>query len=234
MKAEGRIAYRHQTSADSGNTKESTVYVNLVPRYACTNSCIFCDRPRNKEEYGLPCGIEQHVGSLYHDKVPSMEDIMRSVGEQMDGSVSNVVFVALGEPLLVADTVIETIGRVKRSYDVKTCIDTSGVFPESLVDRLEAAGLDSISISLNARDRDEYEMLCRPYSRDAFEKAVAFAQRCNAGPIDTKVSFVIDYSGKGGATLGYFEQDKYIDFAKTLGFDDDQIVIRPHEPIFER
>jgi wyosine [tRNA(Phe)-imidazoG37] synthetase (radical SAM superfamily) len=96
---------------------------------------------------------------------------------------------------------------------------------ENPVSQLEQAGLDEIRISLNAVDEQEYNQLCRPKFKDAFQNLVSFVKECASSSIETYVSFVIGFQRDGVKTR---TREEYAQFAKSLGVKEENIIHRDY------
>ena len=117
---------------------------------------------------------------------------------------------------------------MKSKYDIKTRVDTNGLVKciyENPVRKLEKAGLDEIRISLNAVNGQEYNQLCRPKFKNAFQNLISFVKECLDSNIDTYVSFVIGFAdGK----IKNRNPKEYINFATSLGIKPKNIILREH------
>lgn len=226
-KMKGKIAYRFETPVYPGNI----LYVNLVGNYRCVNDCLFCSRPRNKEEIGKPNIYEKKAGSfLFLPKAPSIDEIMDSIHAEIKEDDAELAIIGLGEPLIYLPKVVEVIRQVKNKYNIKTRIDTNGLVKcmyQNPVGQLEQAGLDEIRISLNAINEPEYNQLCQPQFKEAFCQLVSFVKECLNSSIETKVSFVTDFKSQEVSTRNL---EEYIAFAAFLGIDKKNVILRKYVP----
>ncbi|MDD2558782.1 MAG: TatD family nuclease-associated radical SAM protein [Desulfuromonadaceae bacterium] len=135
-----KIAYRIRNS----------LYLNITNR--CTNSCTFCTKFQDFKVKGHQLKLERE---------PDTQEIIHAIGDPR--GYEEVVFCGYGEPLLRLNTVIE-VARWLKQYQVKVRINTDGqanlVHERNIVPELKGL-VDSISISLNASDAQEYQRLCR-------------------------------------------------------------------------
>lgn len=141
------------------------LYINLTNR--CTNNCWFCIR-NHPESMGF---------DLWLDKEPSLEEIFADM-KDLD-IYSEVVFCGYGEPLERLREVIE-ICRYLKEKGVRTRINTNGqanlIWKSNIVPELSGL-VDSISISLNAKNAKDYMKLCRPeHGEEAYEAILDFAK----------------------------------------------------------
>lgn len=143
------------------------LYINLTNR--CTNNCCFCVR-NNPEGLGF---------DLWLDKEPGVPEILAEM--EKPEKYKEVVFCGYGEPLERFAEVVEICRYLKRK-GIKTRINTNGqanlIWKKNIVPEL--AGLvDSISISLNAKNAEDYVRLCKPeYGAEAYEAMLNFAEEC--------------------------------------------------------
>lgn len=140
------------------------LYLNTTSR--CTNDCTFCVRRR-----WLGLGGER----LWLDREPGARDLIEAVGDP--APYDEVVFCGFGEPLLRADTVVET-ARWLKGRGARVRVNTNGTAHTARGET--AAGLleplrglvDEFSVSLNAADAETYAKICRPVSGEAAFDAV--------------------------------------------------------------
>ncbi|MGE5677119.1 MAG: TatD family nuclease-associated radical SAM protein [Pseudomonadota bacterium] len=143
------------------------LYINLTNR--CTNNCSFCIRS-HPESFGY---------DLWLDKEPDFLELVSDIREPE--KYSEVVFCGYGEPLLRPVEVIEVCKYLKKR-GARTRINTNGqanlIWKKNIVPEL--AGLvDCISISLNAKNAEDYIKLCRPeYGAEAYSAVLDFAMEC--------------------------------------------------------
>ncbi|MBM3147631.1 MAG: radical SAM protein [Actinobacteria bacterium] len=158
------------------------LYLNITNRCSC--ACTFCLRGFTSEVYGYELLLERE---------PAVEEIIEAAETSLDREpAAQIVFCGLGEPTLRLDAVLEVI-RWARVRGLPTRLDTNGLGAtlhpsRDVAAELVEAGLDAVSISLNAADPDVYEALCRPLVRDAHAAVVEFARRCAAAGLDTTLS----------------------------------------------
>jgi len=223
-RAKGSVTYRFATPYDP---KANILYVNVVPRYQCVNSCRFCSRSHAIE--GLPNIYEQKAGAnLYLPRAPSAREVVDRVMAERQ-KITEIAFVGLGEPLLQFKTVRDAIRGIRTSgYRGKIRIDTNGLaknWAGNPARELKQAGLDEIRISVNATSGDEYDRLCRPKFPNAFESLRGFVQDCVREGIDTKASFVTKFRDEAARSRTPRE---YRAFARSLGIKPRNVVLREY------
>lgn len=153
IKDEGEIAYKIRNN----------LYLNITNR--CTNRCGFC--VRFQTDY-----VKGH--NLRLKKEPTVKEIINAIGDP--SSYDEVVFCGLGEPLLRFD-VVKAVARWIKERGGKVRINTNG--HGNLINKRdilpELSGIvDSLSISLDAEDKDKYDKICKPVFKNAFEGVIAF------------------------------------------------------------
>ncbi|MFB0551483.1 MAG: TatD family nuclease-associated radical SAM protein [Nitrososphaeria archaeon] len=153
------------------------MYLNVTNR--CTNNCIFCFRNIG--------------GSLYRNlclrKEPSAREVLEAIGRQNLLRVPEIVFCGVGEPLLRLDDVLIPVSReIKARYGKPLRINTNGhaklLYPNrDVAGELREAGIENVSISLNAENHQKYSQLCRPKgthtSAEVYEAVVEFVKDCS-------------------------------------------------------
>jgi len=133
----------------------SKLYINITN--SCPCACVFCIRNQTNS-----------VGdaeSLWLEREPSVKEIIQEFEKQhnWDG-IDEIVFCGYGEPMMRAGDVIDLSIYIKSKVNLPVRINTNGLV--KLIDQsFELSKLkiiDSISVSLNADDADEYLRLVKP------------------------------------------------------------------------
>ena len=145
------------------------LYVNLTNR--CTNRCSFC--PRETHPF-----VKGH--SLALEKEPEAGRVIAAIGDP--GQYSEIVFCGFGEPMLRLDvlrTVAAWVKKVSPGTPVRINTNGHGAMVHGRPICAELKGLvDSVSVSLNAGDRDTYTRLCRPErGAAAYDAMLAFIRQ---------------------------------------------------------
>ncbi len=161
-----------------------SLYVNLTNKCPCR--CVFCVRDEH-ETVG-------NNNSLWLDHDPSMEEIKEDL-ERFDlKDYKEIVFCGFGEPMMRMDDLIETAKYIKSKADIKTRINTNGL--GDLIHEKNTAEcikdcIDSVSISLNAPDKESYCRVTRPkFGEQSFEAMLKFAEECRDCGINIAFSVV--------------------------------------------
>ncbi|MBI4844315.1 MAG: YchF/TatD family DNA exonuclease [Nitrospirae bacterium] len=140
-----------------------SLYLNITNR--CTNRCGFCVK------FHTNC-VKGH--NLHLEKEPSVEEIISAIGNPL--FYKEVVFCGLGEPLLRLDAVKE-VSKWLKGKGAKVRVNTNGhgnlIHGRNILPELKGL-VDSISISLDAEDKEKYEKICRPQFKESFEGLISF------------------------------------------------------------
>ena len=169
------IAYRGSGSA---------VYLNITNRCSC--ACEFCLREWTDGVYG-------EVLTLTHE--PEPDEVTRAVElEFLEGPADQVVFCGFGEPTMRLDVVL-AVTEWLRLRRIPARLDTNGhgqlLNPALDVPAaLAAAGLSTVTVSLNAADPESYDRICRPLFAKAYRAVIQFAEQCVKHDIQTTLTAV--------------------------------------------
>lgn len=180
-----------------------SLYVNLTNKCPCR--CVFCVREEH-ETVG-------NNNSLWLDHDPSMEEIKEDL-ERFDlKDYKEIVFCGFGEPMMRMDDLIETAKYIKSKADIKTRINTNGL--GDLIHEKNTAEcikdcIDSVSISLNAPDKESYCRVTRPkFGEQSFDAMLKFAEECRDCGINIAFSVVDEITPE--------EIEKSKELAESLG-----------------
>lgn len=159
------------------------LYINLTNR--CSADCVFCIRNFADGVYGY---------DLRLSKEPTTKEVIGAL-EGLDLSkYREIVFTGLGEPTLRFDVVL-AVTRWLKSRNIRVRLDTNGqaalINPgRDVVSELKTAGLDSVSVSLNAESEEKYSKLCRPIHKNAYSAVLDFIKGARKAGISTRVTVV--------------------------------------------
>jgi TatD DNase family protein len=148
------------------------LYLNITNR--CPNNCYFCFRK-------FKDGIQGFKLKLITE--PSPNEVIKKVQEAINRkNWSEVVFCGFGEPLERLNCVVEVTRRIKKHSGRIVRIDTNGQGcllnkGRRVVKELKEAGVDKISVSLNAHDKATYNQVCKPEFENAFENVLEFIEK---------------------------------------------------------
>lgn len=148
------------------------VYVNLTNRCPC--ACTFCLR-QTKEM------LESNT--LWLEKEPTVDEVIREFQRYDLDDFAEVVFCGFGEPLERVEDVIQIAGILKLyRQDLPIRVNTNGL--ANLIHQRDVTPemkgrIDTISISLNAPDAQEYLTLTRSrFGIESFDAMLDFAKAC--------------------------------------------------------
>lgn len=161
----------------------NNLYLNLTNR--CSADCVFCIRNFADGVYGY---------NLRLSKEPSTEEIIEALKGLDLSKYREIVFTGLGEPTLRFDVVL-AVTRWLKSRGLKIRLDTNGhaalINPKmDVIAELKNAGMDSISVSLNAESEEKYNRLCRPAHKNAYRAILDFVRHAKEAGISTRVTVV--------------------------------------------
>jgi len=164
------------------------LYVNLTNKCPC--NCAFCVR-NNADGIGT-------ADSLWLEREPSAEEVIAAFEKYDLKKYGEAVFCGYGEPACALDVLLTTAEYLK-SRNVKTRLNTNGL--SDLINNRDTAPLfagliDTVSISLNAANKDEYVSLCRPvFGEESFGAMLRFARNCTKY-VPNVVFTVVDVIGE--------------------------------------
>ncbi len=146
------------------------LYVNTTNR--CDMHCDFCLR-QNGDGVG-------EADSLWLAREPSKEEIWADIQRRDLTAFRELVFCGYGEPTYRLHDILWVCDRVRESSDIAIRMDTNGhgnlIWGED-VTPLFAGRFDTVSISLNARDKETYDRRCAPEYENSYEAMLDFARR---------------------------------------------------------
>ena len=154
-------------------TVGSGLYVNMTSR--CPNNCTFCIRNNGEGAYGS--------SSLWLDREPTEDEVFEAIVAAKPENYSELVFCGYGEPTERLDVLISVSRRVKEKYpDITIRVNTNGlsdlIHGEPTAAKLKGL-VDTVSISLNTPDPEEYLKVCRPkFGLESWQSMLDFARSC--------------------------------------------------------
>jgi TatD family-associated radical SAM protein len=180
-----------------------SIYLNITNR--CSNSCNFCLRK-------FKTGIKEF--NLKLEKEPTTEEIIKELQKVISrDNWREIVFCGFGEPLERLDIVLELSRWLNRHCWKTIRVDTNGqgylLNPGRDVAReLKEAGVNKLSVSLNAHNKETYNQICNPKFEEAFESVLEFITMAKEEGIETEVTAV---------TIPEVEITKVKDLAERMG-----------------
>ena len=150
----------------------NSLYINMTNRCPC--ACTFCLR-HNKD----------HVfkaNSLWLDREPTVKEVCDSLDDWELSKYDAVVFCGYGEPTERLDDLLEVASYIKSKGEINIRINTNGL--SDLINGGKTAHklkglIDSVSISLNATNKDDYFKLVRPrFGVESYDAMLSFTKDC--------------------------------------------------------
>jgi len=160
------------------------LYLNITNR--CPNRCYFCIR-----------NFADGVGgfNLRLKREPAVSEVIKALEEVMNRRFwAEVVFCGFGEPTERLDCILEVSRWLKRYFNIQVRLDTNGqgyLLNEGreVLRELKEAGVDKVSVSLNAHNEETYNTVCRPTFKNAYKEVIRFIREA-VGLLETEVTAV--------------------------------------------
>lgn len=161
---------------------ENNLYINVTNK--CPNACNFCIRTRD----------DAFEHDLWLEKDPTSEEIINEILSKELSKYDEIVFCGFGEPLENINEVLEVSKAIREKSNIKIRINTNGlankIHNTDVTPKFKSL-IDGISISLNAKNAEEYDAVCHSvYGLEAFSAILDFARRCKAYVDDVQLSVV--------------------------------------------
>ncbi len=142
-----------------------SLYINLTNR--CDADCIFCDRKGEATVKGHNLKITRE---------PEADEVIAEIGDPT--RYEEIVFCGYGEPTIRLEA-MKLVARYVKDHGGRTRLNTDGhgniINKRNIVPEL-AGLIDSVSISLNSTDPEQYGALMRIDGPKNFEAMVTFAK----------------------------------------------------------
>ncbi len=164
------------------------LYVNMTNR--CTNKCKFCIR-------FTPAGVDGIDLWLEHE--PETEEIIRALEARDFQKYDQIVFCGYGEPLLRAEQLFAAARYIKENSGCLVRINTNGhanhYYGKDITPEMSGI-VDIVSISLNAKNAEEYQEICVcDYGEAGFDALLDFAKKAKSH-VPHVVLSVVDVIGQ--------------------------------------
>lgn len=150
----------------------NNLYINLTNR--CPYSCTFCLRQK-MDKVG-------ESDTLWLLREPTAEEVIEDFKKWDVDSFDEIVFCGFGEPTEAFDVLKKVAEFIKSKYNKSIRLNTNGV--GNLINKRNIAPelkglIDTVSISLNNPDPEEYAKLVRSkYGEKSFQEMINFAKEC--------------------------------------------------------
>ncbi len=180
-----------------------SLYVNLTNR--CTNRCVFCPRSAAPRVKGHWLGMER-------EQEPTAEEVIAAIGDPAD--YDEIVFCGFGEPTLRLDVLLDVARWVKQRGG-RTRLNTNGqgdlVAGEPIAPKLSGL-IDSVSVSVNTADPDQYAALSRSdYGGRAYEAVLEFVRAAKQYVPHVAIT-ALDYPGVDVEAVGRLAERLGVEF----------------------
>lgn len=148
------------------------IYVNMTNRCPC--SCTFCLRHNGDGVYGSD--------SLWLDREPTVQEVCESIDAWDLTKYEEVVFCGYGEPTERLDDLLKVASYIKSKSDISIRINTNGladlIWNERTAPKLKGL-IDTVSISLNATNQEDYLKVVRPkFGIASYDAMLKFTRDC--------------------------------------------------------
>ncbi|MCJ7559538.1 TatD family nuclease-associated radical SAM protein [Candidatus Bathyarchaeota archaeon] len=149
----------------------NNLYLNITNR--CSNNCVFCIKNFRKGVGGFNLKLSEEPAVA--QVIAELEGVMNTK------NWAELVFCGFGEPTERLDCLLEVTRWIRRHYgkplSVRVNTDGHGYVlnrNRDVAKELKAAGVDKVSVSLNASDEKAYEEVCRPKFDNAYGVVLEF------------------------------------------------------------
>lgn len=148
------------------------LYVNLTNRCPC--ACTFCLRQTRDHM--------EESGVLWLEHDTTLEELTAALRKTDMSNYQEVVFCGFGEPTEALDVLLGGAKYIKEHYSPPIRINTNGlgnlIHGTDITPRLEGL-IDTVSISLNTPNAEEYHKLVRSkFGEQSFDAMLDFAEKC--------------------------------------------------------
>lgn len=148
------------------------IYVNMTNRCPC--DCTFCLRHNRDNIFDSD--------SLWLEREPTVEEVCNSIDTWDLTKYDEVVFCGYGEPTERLDDLLKVAAYIKSKSNIKIRINTNGladlIWNEKTAPKLKGL-IDTVSISLNATNKEDYLKTVRPkFGVDSYDAMLRFAKDC--------------------------------------------------------
>lgn len=151
---------------------DNKLYLNITNKCPC--ACEFCIRRNGESAYGSD--------NLWLDHQPTAEEVVEALKKEDLDKYDEIIFCGFGEPTNELDILINSANYIRSVTKTKIRINTNGLSDlinneKDTVYKLKGL-FDTVSISLNASNHDEYNKVTQPkYLDKAFEAMIDFAKK---------------------------------------------------------
>ena len=189
------------------------IYVNMTNRCPC--ACTFCLRKQSDHVYGSD--------SLWLEREPTVEEVCESIDKWDLSKYSEIVFCGYGEPTMRLDDLLKVAAYIKSKSNISLRINTNGlgdlIAGEKVAHKLQGL-IDTVSVSLNATNKEDYFKLVRPkFGIDSYDAMLSFTKDCTKYVPNVIMTVVDEVTSKE-------EQEKSREICESIGA---KLRVRPYE-----
>ncbi|MGN0601953.1 MAG: TIGR04100 family radical SAM protein [Oscillospiraceae bacterium] len=166
------------------------LYLNITNKCPC--NCTFCIRNNGDGAYGSD--------PLWLEHQPDSEEVIDDLKKRDLNAYEEIIFCGYGEPTCELELLKTVAKHIRSVTKTPIRINTNGL--SDLINKRSTAAdfegvADTISISLNAADKEEYYKVTRPSFKDAdcFEAMLKFASEVKNYVPNTMLT-VVDVIGE--------------------------------------
>ncbi|MBR1452809.1 MAG: TatD family nuclease-associated radical SAM protein [Candidatus Methanomethylophilaceae archaeon] len=162
----------------------SRYYINMTNRCPCR--CVFCVRDQTP--------TLGDADSLWLDREPTVQEVKEALLALDLSSTEEIVFCGYGEPTERFEDLKEIAAFIHSDLRKRVRLDTNGlgslINGRDIVPELKGL-VDSVSISLNAKDTDEYlEVTRSKFGPGSYQAVLDFISECRSTIDGVTVSIV--------------------------------------------
>jgi len=150
---------------------EDSLYINITNK--CTNACVFCIR-EGRDGLG-------DSDSLWLEREPEKEEILADIFSRDLKKYKELVFCGYGEPCMRFYNMVWVANEVKAKINIPIRLNTNGhanlIEGRDVTPELKGA-IDTVSISLNAQNAEEYNKICKcEYGDEGYYAMLDFTKK---------------------------------------------------------
>ncbi len=151
---------------------QHNLYVNLTNKCPC--ACTFCLRQTRDHM--------EDSGVLWLDHEPTVDEVIAEFAKFDMSQYEEVVFCGFGEPTEALEVLLPVAKYVKDTFAKPVRINTNGlgnlIWNRDITPEFKGL-IDTVSISLNTPNADEYHDLVRSkFGMQSFDAMLDFAKKC--------------------------------------------------------
>ena len=148
------------------------LYVNLTNKCPC--ACTFCLRQTRDHM--------EDSGVLWLDHEPAVDEVIAEFAKFDMSQYEEVVFCGFGEPTEALEVLLPVAKYVKETFSKPVRINTNGlgnlIWNRDITPEFKGL-IDTVSISLNTPNADEYHnLVSSKFGMQSFDAMLDFAKKC--------------------------------------------------------